>query len=258
VKRGTRRILFWLAVAIFGAASIIAGLTAQGYKYDFGRNRFVRTGAVAVTANTDARLYVGGEEAAAMSFLNHRTGLDRLLPGSYAIRVVKDGYFTWHKTASIQEGLLTDFPLVLLIPMDQASSSSVHEEIAQALAKSVTVPKKAKEVSSGQFTLRGTALYRSVNDQEALVASGVIGFMLIDDDHRVMWWTRNEVWVLWLTNTDYQPFRTAGQEQMITRFASPIIRAAWFHDADHIVVDLGDSYRIFETDTRGGINIFSI
>lgn len=259
MKRSTRRILFWLAVAVFGAASYLVVLVAQGYKYDFARNVFVRTGAIAVTANVDAQLYVDDTAADPMSFLTHRTGVNRLLPDMYSVRVIKDGYSTWRKTATVQEGLLTDFPSVLLVPLDQASSASVRQEITTDLAKAVTLPKKTKTIISGDFTLTGTTLFHTVDSQETTIATGVLGFQLADDSSRIMWYTSNEVWVLWLANTNYQPFRAEGDKMLITRFVAPIVHAAWFHDHDHLVADLGtEGYRIFETDTRGGVNIVRI
>jgi hypothetical protein len=65
--------------------------------------------------------------------------------------------------------------------------------------------------------------------------------------------------VSWIRNTDYQPFRAEGDTELITRFSTSIVRAGWFRDNDHIVVDLGNAaYRILEADTRGGINIIKI
>jgi hypothetical protein len=71
----------------------------------------------------------------------------------------------------------------------------------------------------------------------------------------VLYWTRNELWVSWERATDYQPYRAAGDRELIARWSVPIARAAWFRDRDHIVVDLGITYRVLETDTRGGTNI---
>jgi hypothetical protein len=259
MKKGTRRILFCLAVAVFGAASWVAVILAQGYTYDFSRYAFVRTGGIAVTANTDADLYVNDRQADAMSFLSHRAGMGRLAPGTYTIRVVRDGYSSWHKTVTVQEGLLTDFPSVLLLPIDPTASASVQEDIAGALKGSTTLPKKTKEVTVDDITLRGTTLYRTVKDQQVLVAPNVLGFQLADNHSRIVWWTSNEVWVQWLTSTDYQPYRLADEKHLITRFSVPIARAAFLHDHDHIVVDMGSgAYRVLETDTRGGINIVSI
>ncbi len=257
MKKRTRRILFWVAVLVFAAASWIAALVAQGYKYDLATNRFVRTGAIAITANTDATLTVNDKPAPAMSFLSHRTGVNRLLPGVYAVRVAREGYTTWRKTATAQEGLLTDFPGVLIEPTDPDSQAILKTQIIEALQQSFV--KSPKPVTAGSFTLKGTTLTRTEGDNRTILATGVQGFALADNDSHILWWTTNDVWVLWLTNTDYQPFRTEGEKHLISHVPSPIARAAFFPDHDHIAIDLGAiGYRIMETDTRDSINVITI
>jgi len=114
-----------------------------------------------------------------------------------------------------------------------------------------------KTVTLGDWTLRGTdLLFSDVTASASPIAQGVLGFMPTGNDSRVLWWTRNELWVFWKNGTNVQPFRVAGDREMVTRWAAPIVRAAWFRDDAHIVVDLGPSgYRVVETDLRGGLNI---
>ncbi len=265
--------LFWLAVVIFGAASWFVIRYAQGYRYDFSTNRFVHTGALAVTANTDAELFVNNKLIGSLSFLGHRAGDDNLLPGTYSVRLVRDGYSLWRKDVTVTEGELADFPAVLLLPTDDASIDQLRTEAASVLKSSHTladatptptpVPKgyraaKVKSVTAGNWTLTGTDL--KLNDGTAsgsLIAQNVLGFM--PSSGSVLWWTRNELWVYWTSGTNDQPFRTTGDREMVTRWAAPIVRAAWFRDGSHIVVDLGPSgYRVVETDLRGGVNIIRL
>lgn len=240
MKRRTRRILFWAAVLVFGVSSFVIIRYAQGYKYDFTAHRFVLTGAVAVTANTDADLFVADEPAGSLSLLAHRGGEDRLLPGSYGIRLERDGYVAWRKEAVVQEGLLTDFPRVLLLPTDEAAVTDLRAEASRSLAAALRVKPRTASISG---------------DGWSLPAAGVLGYQVSSGGDRVLWWTRNELWVLWIRSTDYQPYHSAGDRALISRWSVPIVRAAWFRGADHIVVDLGGAYRVIETDTRGGTNI---
>lgn len=281
MKKGTRRVLFWLAVLVFAGASAVAVLFAQGYKYDFTRRVFVRTGGIAVTTNVDATLTVNGHPASAMSFLAHSTGVDRLLPGTYQVVVTKDNYSTWKKTAAVQEGLLTDFPHILLLPTDRASSASLRAEITLALKQSLTVADATPtptvsptprtrtrkpsptptptEITLNDFTLHNTTLTRTIDGQPTVIADGVLGFALTDNNDRILWWTPHELWVLWIDNTDYQPYHVADDRERISPFSDAITRAAWFRDRDHIVVDVGDQgYRVVETDTRDSVNTISI
>jgi hypothetical protein len=288
MSRTIRRLLFWLAVLIFAAASYISILYAQGYKYDFSQKVFVRTGAISVTVNTDAQLYINDRLAGDTSFLGNRVGQNKLLPGTYTIRLIRDGYSSWHKTAVVKEGLLTEFSHALLLPTDDAALPDLKQEIVKAMTATHTLadptptpsptptltpgatitprPRKSPtpvpapiEVVADSFMLRGAALYRINRDPAEKIADGVIGFAVTSDGSRLMWFTRDELWVMWLSNTDEQPFHIAGEREQITRFTLPIVRAAWFRGGNHIVVDLDiGGYRVVEIDTRGGVNITKI
>ncbi len=266
MKKRTRRVIFWLAVILFGVASWVAVRYGQGYAYDWNTRTFVRTGALAVTVNTSASLYIDDREIGATSFIGSRVGRDGLLPGPKAVRVSRDGYSVWRKTATVQEGMLTDFPHVLILPTDDAAQLDLKAEASASLADTLTlknavVIKKGAvgEVRSGDFLLRGNVLLDARTASASEIAQGVIGFELNGNGNRLLWWTRNEIWVQWLRNTDYQPFRSEGEKQVITRFSVPIGRAAWFRDDDHVVADIGNqSYRVIETDARGGLNIIKI
>lgn len=272
MKRRTRRLLFWLAVLIFGAASFFAIRYAQGYKYDWNAGRFVRTGAVVVTANEDAKLFVDDRLVGSLSFLGHRAGKDRLLPGTYTVRLVKDGWSSWQKAAQVTEGLLTEFPNALLLPIDDESLIELRAEASRSLDASLTLadapkpspspaprrgaPAPVPRVAAEGFTLSGTVLLRDDGTASgSVIAEEVLGFALTGNRDRVLWWTRSEVWVMWLTNTGYQPFRIEGERQSLGRWTAGVRGAAWFRDRDHVVVDLGSQgYRVVELDQRGGAN----
>ena len=233
--------MFWLAVIIFGVSAFVIVRYAQGYRYDFTAGRFELTGAVAVTANTDAKLFVDDMLVGSLSLLSHRGGDNRLLPGSYSVRLERDGYATWTKEAVVTEGLLTDFPAVLLLPTDEASIVDLRAEASRSLTEATLVKPTRASISGDGWSLPGT---------------GVLGYMPSDNGDRVLWWTRNELWVLWVRDTNYQPYHVAGDRELVTRWSVPVVKAAWFRDRDHIVVDLGGGqYRVVEIDTRGGINI---
>lgn len=260
-----------MAVVVFGIASYGVVRYAQGYKYDLASRTFVRTGAIAVTADTDAQLYIGDRLVGQLSFLGHRAGRDRLLPGSYTVRVVRDGWSPWHKEAVVQEGLLTDFPRVMLLPLSDEQFPELESEFIAALEGARTradatpppgtpgrspSPSPSPQVELGDWLLVNGVLRYMDSASGSILAEHVLGFSPTDNADRTLWWTRNELWVHWARNTDYQPYRVEGDRVMLARWTTPIVRAAWFRDRDHLVVDLGTSgYRVIETDTRGGVNI---
>lgn len=268
MKRRTRRILFWIAVVLFGTASWVAVRYAQGYQYDFTAGRFVRTGAIAVSANTDARLFIDDRLIGSLSFLGRSAGQGRLNPGTHIIRLVRDGWSEWHKEALVEEGRLTEFPHVLLLPTDEDSLEALRSEASSSLDGARTLadapspspvprglPTPAPEVVVDRWALRGTQLWEMDTASGSLIAERVLGFSPADGNDRILWWTRNELWVLWDRAVDEQPAREEGERLLLSRWTTPIAGAAWFRDRDHIVVDLGAlGYRVVETDTRGGVN----
>ena len=268
MKKRTRRILFWIAVALFASISWIALKYAQGYAYNWSTGVFVRTGAIAVTTNTAATFFVDGHELKT-SFIGNRAGRDGLIPDVYDIRVIREGYSGWRKDAEVQEGMLTDFPNVLLLPTDDESILALKQEASSSLRESATLQRvvsivsrtgmKTTETTDGTFLLRGDMLYDTRTASTSLIAERVLGFTVSDESDGLLWWTRNEVWILWLKNTNQQPYRNEGEHQMLTRFSVSIQRASWFRGFTHVVVDVGNqSYRIVETDTRGGANIIKL
>lgn len=264
MKKRTRRILFWIAVIAFGCLTWVVVKYAQGYVYDVRAHAFVRTGAVAVTVSTSAILYVNDSTVGSTSFIGNRAGKDGLLPGTYTIRVLRDDFSSWKKTVQVQGGMLSDFPRVLILPTDDVSRAELLSEASRSFGSSLTLRDAApkvvpRQVRAGDFILRGMQLLDMRTASASVVAENVLGVALTGNNSKILWWTRNEVWVLWLRNTDYQPFRTENERQMITRLSVPIVRASWFRDEDHILVDVGgQNYRVIETDSRGGTNVIKI
>lgn len=273
MRKRTRRILFWFAAVVFIGATWVAIRYAQGYAYDFRTNTFRRTGAVAVTVNVGATLTIDDRVIGDTSFLGNRAGSDGLVPGTYDVRLTRDGYSSWRKSVLVEEGKLTDFPFVLLLATDDESVLALKAEASQSLGESLTLkdatptptpsvrPTKPapKRVEDDRFALEGTTLLDISTASPSVIAEQVLGFSRADNGSRILWWTRNEIWVLWLRNTDTQPYRKEGERQAVTRFSVPIARAGWFRDEEHVVADLGNqSYRVIETDPRGGTNIIKL
>ncbi len=252
MTRKTRTIVFYVGIAVFIIASYVMVLYAQGYKYSFQKHRFFLTGAISLKANTDAKIFVNDTLAGSTSFLTNSFSIDRLLPGQYVIRLQRDGYSAWQKTVSVQEGMVVDFPKVLLLSQTEEDSIALAKEITDVLT--VPAPKPGETIP---FYLKNKTLYQVKNGTAVVLAKGVMGFAHTNNQDRLLWWTPNEVWVLWLTDTDYQPYHHAGDKELITRFAVSIQRATWFRDNDHIVLQ-SNGYRIIEIDKRGGINIVKI
>ncbi|MBX4211263.1 MAG: hypothetical protein KW806_00470 [Candidatus Yanofskybacteria bacterium] len=292
MTRRTRRILFAFAVIIFLGISYIAVVYAQGYKYSFTGHKFFRTGAISLRANADAKVFLDDKLVGSTSFLNNAFGVGSLLPGQYTIRLQRDGYTPWAKSVIVTEGYLVDFPKVIILPTNEDDMAKVTDEakllfaqLASAQATPIpsavvvaspkttpkTTPRTTPTVSPSPsasptptipanqlFFVENQILYQ-VNNQTAIkVADNVLGFAVSENRQEVAWWnTKNEIRVMWLSDSDYQPFHKKGDSEVVTRFVTPIKRIAWFRGNDHLIVD-ANGFRIIEVDTRGGLNIIRL
>jgi len=261
--------LLTVAVVVFAIATYIAVLFAQGYEFSFSERRFVLTGALTLDANEGANVIIDGERVGSTSVLGDTFSRGRLLPGTYVVSLEREGYSTWTKSIIVQEGLVADFPNILLLSLDETRASRSREQIEDALSRAMPtpipslVPSRTPSTSASPkisptpvpgFELSDDALLR---DGEQ-IAQDVRGWHMSLDGGKVLWWTRSEVWVMWLRGTNYQPFRLEGESEAVVRLTTTIDRAAWWPGSNHIALRSGTAYRVIELDQRGGTNIIEL
>ncbi len=259
MTKRTKRVLFYSAVVIFAFLSFVVILYAQGYKYSFSGLRFFRTGAIYVKANEDAKVYMDDKFLNSTSFFSNSYTVKGLLPGQYTIRIQKDNFSSWQKNITVEEGLVSEFSKAMLLPKSGEAKDNFVLEIKTLL----TPPKKSLLPSmpatpTEPFYIKNGVLFKTMENGETERLSYLVsGFALSPDEKKLSWWNGNELWVMWLSDMDYQPYRKASDKDLITRFSTKIKNAAWFRDSDHLVVDSG-GYKVLEIDKRGGLNIIEI
>ncbi len=120
-----RRILFWLAVAVFLVAAPLLIVYSQGLRYDFTARELVRVGAIALDSHPEeAQVVLDGE------FLDETTPevLRGLLPGrEYAIEVQLEGYHWWRKTLTVDPQRITAARSIHLFPVDIALDTALQD-----------------------------------------------------------------------------------------------------------------------------------
>ncbi len=280
MTKRAKRILFYSAVAVFLLLSYGVILYAEGYAYSFSGNKFVRTGAISLRVSTDAKVYLDEELKGTTSFFNHSFSIDRLLPEDYSLKVRMDNYAVWQKRVRVEEGLVTDFSRIMLVPVSGEEKDKALAEIEEMFKPMPTPsplpaggPKPKPSVKPGStnspqasptpvvydkpFVLQNKTLYKNNDQILEEVAKNVSGFSLSKYNNKLLWWTTNELWVMWLADTDYQPYKKNGDKDIIMKFSSGIKNAGWFRDEDHIVVD-SNGYKVLEIDKRGGLNIVKL
>lgn len=266
MKRRIRRTLFYLSVLVFLALGFLVVLYALGYKYDFVQSRFLKTGSLEMGVNVEAEIYINDEFAGTTSFLSRVFSKSRLLPRTYSVRLQNEQYQSWQKLVSVEAGFFSSFPRIVLVPRE------LNEEIiASSSLDGITSVKfdpqnKTAAVSNGR---QMETIYLENGRKELsksppkiapspLPTKGGVNLIKSPDGEKNAWFNDHEIWVGWLKDTNYQPYRKTGEIELITRFSQKISDIQWYKDSDHLIADIGGILKFIEIDTRDGINIFDI
>ena len=175
--------------------------------------------------------------------------------------------------------MVDDYSRILLLPKSGDGAVALKKEITDLLyptpkptptplAKPTPKPLPSKTpilspVPTEPFYIKNGVLFKNMeNGETERLAYLVAGFAVSPDNKKLAWWNESELWVIWISDTDYQPFRKARDKEIIMRFSIKIKKAAWFRDSDHVAVDSTSSgqagYKVVEIDKRGGLNIVEI
>ncbi len=223
MTKNARKILFYSALAIFVLLSTVILILALGYRYDFIKNKLVKTGSFRVKTNVSTDIYMNDQLIGGTSFLSNTLTKNFLLPRIYNVRVEKIGYFSWQKNVEVSTGVFTDFPNVVLLP------KKLTEEI----------------ISSPSFN-------------PFLNRTGLENKNQSHDNAKELSFNSHEIWLEWLRDADYQPFKKSGERELIARFSQPIIDVQWYKDSDHLLANVGGVLKFIEIDTRGTANIYDL
>lgn len=115
LSRRVRIVVLCSLVLLFFIVLPIVILHASGYRFQGGVG-LVRTGGIHITVPyDDAIISLDGTAVGSSGFLNRRFYVNDLLPGSYDVRVKKEGFHAWAHTLVVEPQIVTD-ARALLIP----------------------------------------------------------------------------------------------------------------------------------------------
>ena len=107
---------------------------------------------------------------------------------------------------------------------------------------------------SGEFFIRNN----SETDSTRKIGDGVLGVQFSDDGKKILYWTNNEISVLYLRKWEVQPRREENEIEQIVRFSTPLKNVFWYRDYEHIFFSTQKRAKIIELDARDHRNIFDI
>jgi hypothetical protein len=117
MKKWQRTLLFWILCFVFLIISPILVLYSQGYRFDFEKKTFVKTGGLFIKAQPkQVEIFLNGKLAKKTDLFFGSALIQNLLPKKYKIEVKKDGFFTWEKNLEIQSGKVTEVKNIILFP----------------------------------------------------------------------------------------------------------------------------------------------
>lgn len=82
------------------------------------------------------------------------------------------------------------------------------------------------------------------------IAQEVKGAQLAGDNKKFLYWSNNEIWVYFLDENLIQPYRKAGEKELITRYAQKISQAIFYPNNEYIAFVVGDQIKMTELDGR--------
>lgn len=265
MKKKTKRLLFFLSVLFFLLLSWVTVLFAFGYKYDFVLNKFFKTGSLELSTNESVEVYINDELAGSTSFLGDSFSKGRFLPRTYSIRLQNEKYQSWQKLVKIEAGFITGFPRVILLPKDfkedTLASSSFNNVTTRRFIPEDDLAVLGNKQKLESINLKNGAVkpFKTPTVSPALGKPQIQPAVFVSPDNgKTAWFNDHEIWIKWMKDSDYQPFKRTGDVQLVTRFSQKIDDIQWYKDSEHLFISVGGIIKFIEIDTRGGLNLFEV
>lgn len=185
-----RQLVISLAILLFlGIGTTIAILYGKGYRIDFTGTKGILkgTGLLVATSTPDgAQVFVNDHLTTATN------NTINLAPGSYKIKIFKDGYFPWEKTIDVQEEVVSKAEALLFPTTPKLESITETGAINPVIDPSFT--KIAYIVSSQSARLNGVYVLDMGNRSLLSLSNGVTQIAddtVVNFDNATLSWSPN-------------------------------------------------------------------
>lgn len=91
-----------------------------------------------------------------------------------------------------------------------------------------------------------------------IIENNIKGVQFSNDGKKLLYWSDSEIWFLILRDWDVQPVRKKGDNELITRFSTPIKNVQWLDNYENILFSSGNKIKSAEIDVRNHVNIVDI
>lgn len=245
-KKRTILFLSCLFVFLFFAPSAV--LYSQGYRIDFGARRIIQTGGIFLKIHPRSTdVYLDGKLKEKTDFLFDSILIENLLPKKYKIEARKDGFHSWIKTLEVREKTAVEAKNIILFPRDPEFS------IVPATENIPPIPNQ--QATSSAFNLENGILHRFNNETQSLdkFFEPAKGFEFSPDLKKMVYFSNNEIWVMFLErNDEFQ--KETGEKVFLIRLSENISDCRWLND-DYLVFLANNIVKILEIDNRDRLNM---
>ena len=117
MTKRTRTALFFSLVLLFSAVTPALIFYSLGWRIDWKERRVAQTGAFYFKTDPgNAAIFINGKTEKKTDFFFGALLIDNLLPGTYEVKIEKEGYGSWQKNLIVQEKQVTEAKNVVLFP----------------------------------------------------------------------------------------------------------------------------------------------
>lgn len=129
----TRRFIYIFFILIFLVTAPALIVYAMGYRYNFKKSEFQKTGSLAIDSlPKDLDVYLDNE----LYKDKTPTRINNLLPGEYQIKLDGEGYYPWQKKLTVSQEVVTFVKKVVLFKKDQLPVRLIEKPILASLPDS--------------------------------------------------------------------------------------------------------------------------
>lgn len=174
ISRQTRRLFFYTLFFIFILIAPILIALSYGYRLDFGTGVVEKRGGIFVKSKTTRlSIFLNGNFVKETSLFSGGALLPEVPPGTYLLRIEKQGFRPWSKTVGVEPALVTELRQVLLLPRTITSATSTDADLALVASAQPTAE---------NFSVDGkNNLIQKTATSTKIIAGNIYAFSVIED-----------------------------------------------------------------------------